>query len=87
MMLTRVPEKFWRGSFFIFLKCSLYFYFSASEELTIAGMTFTTFDLGGHEQGKSEAAEWETPNEVNFLIPVMFSSHLEKNLPKSDTEK
>lgn len=27
-------------------------------------MTFTTFDLGGHEQGKSEVAGWEAPNEL-----------------------
>lgn len=50
-------------------------------------MTFTTFDLGGHEQGKNEVAECETPDEVDFLISVMFFSCLKKNLPKSDAEK
>lgn len=47
-------------------------------------MTFTTFDLGGHEQGKGRLAELDTPSGVSPPISPRFSSHLKKNLPKRD---
>ena len=44
-------------------------------------MTFTTFDLGGHEQGKPQLTE------EGLLISVLFPNHLWKvwkDLPKRD---
>lgn len=62
------------------------FAFTASEELTIAGMTFTTFDLGGHEQGKCEVAE---PNGVPFFdsLPSSPATLREIHQKKRDTEQ
>lgn len=44
-------------------------------------MTFTTFDLGGHEQGECQLTE------EGLLISVLFHNHLWKvwkDLPKRD---
>ncbi|ETE70028.1 GTP-binding protein SAR1b, partial [Ophiophagus hannah] len=41
-----------------------------SEELTIAGMTFTTFDLGGHAQGKRSKQAESSPVWKNYLPAI-----------------
>lgn len=47
--------------YILILVCQHPFFVTASEELTMGGMRFTTFDLGGHKQGN-----------VNYWIIKMY---------------